>query len=197
MKYYIELTIIDSQELTLYQIWSKLYIQLHLAFVVCQDQDGKVNYGVSFPQYRMVPDKKISSLGQKVRIFAQSQQALQALDLPKWLERLTDYVHISSIRAVPADKVTGYAQFYRAMPQMSLEERIIHQAKRHQVPIEQARVHLQNYDKPTQSTPYILLKSLSSEKNFALHIAKRSVKDVGDGCFGTYGLSRSAGVPEF
>ncbi|HNN29956.1 MAG TPA: type I-F CRISPR-associated endoribonuclease Cas6/Csy4, partial [Agitococcus sp.] len=37
MKYYQELTLIAQAEVSLYVIWSKLYTQLHLAFVEQKD----------------------------------------------------------------------------------------------------------------------------------------------------------------
>ncbi|WP_294032801.1 type I-F CRISPR-associated endoribonuclease Cas6/Csy4 [uncultured Moraxella sp.] len=197
MQFYQELTIIPCEEIPTYVVWSKLYTQLHLAFVEQQDDDGKIAYGVAFPQYRLKPEKQIGFLGFKVRIFAQTEQALQVLNLAKWLERLTDYVHITSIRPVPVDKVTGFSQYYRVIPKMSLDERIVHQAARHDVSVDTAREHLKGYQTQATIEPYIQLKSQSTGHNFALHIGKQSADGLGDGKFGTYGLSRSAGVPEF
>ncbi len=197
MNYYIELTIMDSPELTPYQIWSKLYTQLHLAFVEQQDDDGKIAYGVSFPQYRLNADKQIGFLGFKVRIFAQTEQALQTLNLAKWLDRLTDYVHMTSIRPVPQDKVTGFSQYYRVIPKMPLDERISHQATRHGVSLEVAAEHLKGYQTQATIEPFIRMSSQSTGHDFALHIGKKPTDDLGDGKFGTYGLTRSAGVPEF
>lgn len=197
MNYYIELTIMDSPELTPYQIWSKLYTQLHLAFVEQQDNDGKIAYGVSFPQYRLNADKQIGFLGFKVRIFAQTEQALQTLNLTKWLDRLTDYVHMTSIRAVPQDKITGFSQYYRVIPKMPLDERISHQAARHGVSREMAAEHLKGYQTQATIEPFIRMPSQSTGHDFALHIGKKPTDGIGDGKFGTYGLGRSAGVPEF
>ncbi len=197
MNYYIELTIMDSPELTPYQIWSKLYTQLHLAFVEQQDDDGKIAYGVAFPQYRLNADKQIGFLGFKVRIFAQTEQALQTLNLAKWLERLTDYVHMTSIRAVPVDKITGFSQYYRVIPKMPLDERISHQAARHGVSLEASAEHLKGYQTQATIEPFIRMPSQSTGHDFALHIGKKPTDGIGDGKFGTYGLSRSAGVPEF
>lgn len=197
MNYYIELTIMDSPELTPYQIWSKLYTQLHLAFVEQQDDDGKIAYGVSFPQYRLNADKQIGFLGFKVRIFAPTEQALQTLNLTKWLERLTDYVHMTSIRAVPQDKITGFSQYYRVIPKMPLDERISHQAARHGVSLEAAAEHLKGYQTQATIEPFIRMPSQSTGHDFALRIGKKPTDGIGDGKFGTYGLGRSAGVPEF
>lgn len=85
-----------------------------------------------------------------MRIFAQTEQALQTLNLAKWLERLTDYVHMTSIRPVPQDKITGFSQYYRVTPKMPLDERISHQAARHGISLEVAAEYLKGYQ--TQAT---------------------------------------------
>lgn len=197
MQFYQEITLLPDVEISPYFLWTKVYTQLHLAFVEQQDDDGKIAYGVAFPQYRLKPEKQIGFLGFKVRIFAQTEQALQVLNLAKWLERLTDYVHITSIRPVPMDKVTGFSHYYRVIPKMSLDERIVHQAARHDVSVDAAREHLKGYQTQATIEPYIRLPSQSTGHNFTLHIGKQSANGLGDGKFGTYGLSRSAGVPEF
>ncbi|OOS24845.1 type I-F CRISPR-associated endoribonuclease Cas6/Csy4 [Moraxella pluranimalium] len=197
MQFYQEITLLPDVNLSPYFLWTKVYTQLHLAFVEQQDDDGKIAYGVAFPQYRLKPEKQIGFLGFKVRVFAQTEAELQALNLAKWLERLTDYVHITSIRPVPVDKVTGFSHYYRVIPKMSLDERIVHQAARHDVSVDAAREHLKGYQTQATIEPYIQLKSQSTGHNFALHIGKQSADGLGDGKFGAYGLSRSAGVPEF
>ncbi len=197
MQFYQEITLLPDVEISPYFLWTKLYTQLHLAFVEQQDDDGKIAYGVSFPQYRLNADKQIGFLGFKVRIFAQTEQALQTLNLTKWLERLTDYVHMTSIRAVPQDKITGFSQYYRVIPKMPLDERISHQAARHGVSLEVAAEHLKDYQTQATIEPFIRMPSQSTGHDFALHIGKKPTDGIGDGKFGTYGLSRSAGVPEF
>ncbi|OOS24021.1 type I-F CRISPR-associated endoribonuclease Cas6/Csy4 [Moraxella porci DSM 25326] len=197
MQFYQEITLLPDVEISPYFLWTKVYTQLHLAFVEQQDDDGKIAYGVAFPQYRLNADKQIGFLGFKLRIFAQTEQALQALNLAKWLERLTDYVHMTSIRPVPQDKVTGFSQYYRVIPKMPLDERISHQAARHGVSREAAAEHLKGYQTQATIEPFIRMPSQSTRHDFALHIGKKPTDGLGDGKFGTYGLSRSAGVPEF
>lgn len=196
MNYYLELTIIGNPELTPYQIWSKLYTQLHLAFVEQKDAQDKTVYGVSFPQYRTLADKKIAYLGYKLRVFAPTEQALSALNLDKWLERLVDYIHISSIRSVP-DDIKGYANYYRAIPKMTLDERITHQAKRHGVSYHKAAERFENYKEQSLVYPHIQLTSKSNHRSYPLHIGKQAAEVLTDGRFGTYGLSRTSSVPEF
>lgn len=196
MNYYLELTIIGNPELTPYQIWSKLYTQLHLAFVEQKDAQDKTVYGVSFPQYRTLADKKIAYLGYKLRVFAPTEQALSALNLDKWLERLVDYIHISSIRSVPND-IKGYANYYRATPKMTLDERITHQAKRHGVPYHKAAERFEGYKEQSLVYPHIQLTSQTNHQSYPLYIGKQTAEVLTDGRFGTYGLSRTSSVPEF
>ncbi|MPX18709.1 type I-F CRISPR-associated endoribonuclease Cas6/Csy4 [Moraxella catarrhalis] len=196
MKFYQEITLIPQVDISPYTVWSKLYTQLHLAFVEQKDAQGKTVYGVSFPQYRTLADKKIAYLGYKLRVFAPTEQALSALNLDKWLERLADYIHISSIRSVPND-IKGYANYYRATPKMILDERITHQAKRHSVPYDKAAKHFENYEEQSFAHPYVQLISQTNQQSYPLYIGKQTAEVLTDGRFGTYGLSRTSSVPEF
>lgn len=196
MNYYQEITLIPQADISPYAVWSKLYTQLHLAFVEQKDAQDKTVYGVSFPQYRTLADKKIAYLGYKLRVFAPTEQALSALNLNKWLERLVDYIHISSIRAVPSD-IKGYAHYYRATTKMTLDERITHQAKRHSVPYDKAAKHFENYEEQSFAHPYVQLISQTNQQSYPLYIGKQTAEALTDGRFGTYGLSRTSSVPEF
>lgn len=92
MKKYVEITLLPDAEIDLHFLWEKLYQQLHLAFVEIADDQGMINVGVSFPRYECTEEKR--SLGYKLRLFAESEDALRALQLDKWLARLSDYVHV-------------------------------------------------------------------------------------------------------
>ena len=197
MQFYQEITLLPDVEISPYFLWTKVYTQIHLAFVMQKDVEQKVKYGVSFPQYRMVGDKQVGFLGFKVRVFAESEAELQALNLATWLVRLTDYVHLNNIRTVPQDRITGYVCYYRVMPKKSLEQRIEHQAKRHGVSLEEARAHLQNCPEEKTVAPFIQLNSLNSGHAFRLDIGKQAMPQAQQGVFGLYGLSRVATVPEF
>lgn len=196
MKFYQEITLIPQADISPYTVWSTLYTQLHLAFVEQKDEQDKTIYGVSFPQYRTIADKKIAYLGCKLRVFAPTEQALFALNLDKRLEHLADYIHISSIRSVP-DDIKGYANYYRAIPKMTLDERITHQAKRHGVPYHKAAERFENYKEQSLVYPHIQLTSKSNHRSYPLHIGKQAAEVLTDGRFGTYGLSRTSSVPEF
>ena len=59
MDWYQEITLIDQDEISPYFIWSKVYTQLHIAFAEHSNEQGRISFGVSFPQYRMNEQKKI------------------------------------------------------------------------------------------------------------------------------------------
>lgn len=203
MNYYIELTLMDSPDFSLFELWSKVYTQLHIAFAEHSDEQERSYLGVSFPQYRINEQKKFGFLGTKIRIFAKTENELQQLNLGKWLERLTDYVHIIQPREVPQVKITGYAHYYRVNPKMSLEERIAHQAQRRNISLDEAKQHFKQYVEQPAVEPYVSLKSLSAKREenidrpYRLYIGKSVADEAKDGEFGTYGLSRNATVPEF
>ncbi|WP_234857055.1 type I-F CRISPR-associated endoribonuclease Cas6/Csy4 [Acinetobacter junii] len=203
MNYYIELTLMDSPDFSLFELWSKVYTQLHIAFAEHSNEQGRISFGVSFPQYRMNEQKKIGFLGTKIRIFANTENELQQLNLGQWLERLMDYVHIIQPREVPQAKVTGHAHYYRVNPKMSIEERIVHQAQRRNISLDEAKQHFKQYIEQPIIEPYVSLKSLSAKREqnidrpYRLYIGKSLVDEAKDGEFGTYGLSRTTTVPEF
>lgn len=203
MDWYQEITLIDQDEISPYFIWSKVYTQLHIAFAEHSNEQGRILFGVSFPQYRINEQKKIGFLGTKIRVFASSENQLQQLNLGKWLERFIDYVHIIQPREVPQAKVTGHAHYYRVNPKMSVEERIVHQAQRRNISLDEATQHFKQYIEKPIIEPYVSLKSLSAKREqnidrpYRLYIGKSLVDEAKDGEFGTYGLSRMATVPEF
>ncbi|MCH4248899.1 MAG: type I-F CRISPR-associated endoribonuclease Cas6/Csy4 [Acinetobacter populi] len=197
MLYYQEITLIDQTEISLYFIWSKLYTQLHLAFVEHKDEQEQIPYGVSFPQYRINEQKHIGFLGSKIRIFANSENELIQLNLNKWLDRLTDYVHTTSPREVPQGKITGYTCYFKANPKLTIKQRIVHQAARRNISLNEAEAHFKDLIQQPNAEPYINLKSLSHDIKFRLYIGKTLADEANNKKFGTYGLSRIATVPEF
>lgn len=204
MKFYQEITLIDQAEISPYFIWSKLYTQLHIALAESKDTDNKVNVGISFPQY--IFEKKIEggkatvNLGKKLRIFAQSEAELQTLDLKKWLDRLTDYVHMTSIREVP-EKVKGYAIYKRKQVKTNAQRLARHRVKRGDIGFDEALARYSNV-LTTTDLPYIEMLSLSTsdeqdKKCFKLFIEKQSAQQSATHVFSTYGLSSESSVPEF
>lgn len=197
MDYYIELTLIKDSEISPYFIWSKLYTQLHLAFVEQKDANEQVPYGVSFPEYKstQMKDKQIMLLGSKLRVFANSADELQKLDLDKWLARLTDYVHVKSPKRV--ENVTHYLTVNRYRPQASAENLARRYARRHGVSLEDALKRLEGFKQKLEPFPYIQLKSLSGAREFSLCIKQTTKAQPNIGKFSTYGLSTTSTVPHW
>ncbi len=197
MKYYIELTLIPHPDSRMYGLWSKLYTQLHLALVNIKDADDTVKVGISLPEYRFDETKKIGSLGSKIRLFANEQATLERLNIQQWLNRFTDYVHITSIRKVP-ERIKGYARYSRVQVKTNAERLARHRLKKHQdLSFEQAVARYQKII-TTCPLPYVQLTSLTNEYKFKLFIKKEVVEDIiSTIAFNTYGLSNNCALPEF
>jgi len=197
MHYYQELTLIKDSEISPYFIWSKLYTQLHLAFVEQKDVNEQIVYGVSFPEYKTVEakGKKIMLLGAKLRVFANSMQELEQLNLDKWLERLTDYVHIKSAKQV--ENATQYVNVSRYRPQASVGNLARRYASRHNMSVDDAIKRLEGFIQKQESYPYIQLKSLSVGSDFSLCINQQVAEQQNTGKFSTYGLSATSTVPHW
>ncbi|GGZ75627.1 hypothetical protein GCM10007161_03270 [Ignatzschineria indica] len=206
MKYYIELTLIENSQGNLYSLWTRIYTQIHLAFVERKDKRNRIHYGVSFPNYFFNERASIGILGDKIRIFAETKEELFLLVLPKWLERLSDYVHIQSIKEVP-NKIESYAKYqrYQSKGDARLEKErrgyAEHYAQQNSVSIEEALNRYSHWERREVNFPYIQIKSLQSDQNFKLFIKKEIVNVDSDNSFNqlftTYGLSAGGVVPEF
>jgi CRISPR-associated endonuclease Csy4 len=196
MKHYLEITLIDGGDEPLYLVWSKLYAQLHLALVEVKKHNDKSNIGVSFPEYRFNAEKGIGFLGTKLRVLANSEEELHNLKIKDWLARLSDYLHITSIREIPAHKVTGYAVFSRKQVKTNADRLARHRVKRGDIDFDEAVKRYQNVI-TTSDLPFIQLKSLTNQHLFRLFIHKENKEHAEIGGFNSYGLSMDATVPEF
>jgi CRISPR-associated endonuclease Csy4 len=213
MRCYLEITLLPNPEVNLHFLWSKVFQQIHLGLVEMQDDQKHVPIGVSFPEY--VAGEKYSVLGGKCRLFAQDEATLARFDAPKWLARLSDYVHCTSIRPVP-EQLTGYAVYRREHLKTNRERLARRYAKRHNLDFEAAlngvvelradsnagAAYPQAFrycDMPDKriATPFIRLQSLSNGETFCLWIKKALVNGPSAATFSTYGLSAKSSVPEF
>ena len=193
MQYYIELTLLPGVEIPLYFLWEKLYQQVHLALVEQQDEQGKVAIGAAFPGY----DDKQFQLGCKLRLFAKTKEELTALDLEKWLARLLDYVHLSTIRQVPEQ--FAYAIFKRLQPKTKGgNERLARRkAKRQGISYNEALAIISKRKEKSSKAPFIHVKSLSSDERYRLIIDRIPARESCFAGFSTYGLSPVSTVPVF
>jgi CRISPR-associated endonuclease Csy4 len=194
MKYYIEITLLQNSEISFFNLWSKTFQQIHLGLVEMQDVQGQVPIGVSFPEY--VISDKCSLLGSKLRLFANEEATLIKFNVTKWLSRLSDYVHCTGVRDVP-DKLLGYAIYQREQAKSNKERLARRCASRHSLDYESALARYSDMVYKKSTTPFISIKSLSSDNDFCLKIKKTLVNGHSGGVYSSYGLSSVSSVPEF
>lgn len=213
VKVYQEIKLLESPEIPMHFLWSKVFQQIHLGLVEMQDEQGGVPIGVAFPEY--VLGDKYSVLGGKLRLFAEHEATLSQFNASHWLARLSDYVHCTSIRPIP-EKLSGYATYQREQPKTNKERLARRYAKRHGMDLATAlhstidltakppshaayKTQFRYCDMPQKAvtTPFIRLQSLSGGQTFCLWIKKTVVAEPLAAVFSSYGLSAISTVPEF
>lgn len=203
MKYYLEIKFLPDDDISIHFLWSKVYKQLHLAFASVKNADNQVNVGLSFPQYRYDSKTGKGFVGEKLRLFALSEAELKQLNLDKWLSRYVDYVHISSIKNVPDEKIIGHAIYKRKQVKTNAQRLARHRIKRGDISFDEALARYSNVV-TTTNLPYVQVLSDSSpatdeslKNHFKLFIEKQSAEKSETQVFSTYGLSSVSSVPEF
>ena len=195
MSHYQELTLLQHEDVPLFALWGKVYVQIHLALTELQAALGTGKVGVAFPEYRFDAAVQMGRLGSKLRVFADDAAILQQLNLSQHLRRYADYVQLSAVAAVPAEH--GLACYARVQVKSGAERATRRLIKRHpELNYETELARLQALSVHS-ALPFIQLNSLSSKQAFRLFIAKSEATVVQTGDFGTYGLSNSATVPDF
>lgn len=206
MNYYQEVTLIDGDK-RLYEVWSIVYNQLHIALANLKNTHGITSIGISFPGYKYEVKnngKEFAMLGNKLRVFALSKEALDKLDLKLWLEKINtdksirkefqlsdsfdinDYLHIRGIKEV-GDKATGYVSVhrYRHKPAdvqaKSLSEKLDISYKDAMTTVAKRT--------PEKSVPYIQMRSQSTHSNYSLRVLQLSCDAPKAGNFNTYGMN--------
>ncbi len=192
MKFYQEITLMPDAEVSPYFLWTKVFTQLHIALADIKNQHGIDNIGISFPQYQycQTDDKTISTLGNKLRIFAHHRDDLTKLDICKWLERLNDYVHIKAIHSVD-DKVTKFVivKRYRSDNIHKTAEKF---AKFKGISFKEALTHCKIHKRQNKKYPFIQLSSQTTKQDFQLTICQQMTDKEVLGEFNSYGMSKQA-----
>jgi len=192
MKYYIDITLLPDAEANLGFLWQKVYQQVHLALVENKIAENQSAIAVSFPKYR---DKQFP-LGDKLRLFANEQIQLEQLDIGRWLNRLTDYSHYTSIKQVPTS-IKQYACFKRKQVDTNIHRLAKRRAQRKGETLEQALTHLEGFSDKETKLPFINMHSLTTENQFRFFI-EQIVSDKSEaGDFNCYGLSKKGNIPLF
>lgn len=188
MKAYQEITLLPGAEISAGFLWQKLYQPLHMLMVESQNKSAEHWISVSFPQYTQ------KSLGHKLRVFAQTEEALQNYQLKKVLNKFEDYMHITQIRSVPEG--AGLVVFKRYQSKQKSLSQAKRFAKRNDMALDDAFKLLNQKD--PKRLPFIQLKSLSTGQNvIRIYIQKQDVKSDADypHVYNAYGLKKP--VPDF
>ena len=191
MKHYCDITLLPDAEANLGFLWQKVYQQIHLALVENKIGENHSLVAISFPEY----GSKAFPLGSKLRLLAEEAALLEGLNLSKWLNRLTDYCHYTSIKPVPA--VREYAVFRRKQFNCNVERLARRRATRKNESYEQALAHFEGFENEQSDLPYINSQSLSKHERFRLFIQQDKHQDNVSGTFDCFGLSKTATVPWF
>jgi CRISPR-associated endonuclease Csy4 len=200
MNYYQDIILLSDAEESLGFIWEKVYQQVHLMLVENKTANNESVLGLSFPTY----GDKAFPLGNQLRLLAESEDMLHQANVNQWLQRLSDYVYVKSIKMVPSD-VNEYASFHRVNPKSQqrrlkqLDRRVTQLSQKYGVAGEVMRAQLfESIEKHPSNCklPYINVQSLSSSHSeqrhkFMLFIEcdKASTSTESGNVFTCYGLS--------
>ncbi|MTC27784.1 type I-F CRISPR-associated endoribonuclease Cas6/Csy4 [Providencia alcalifaciens] len=197
MNYYQEITLLPDSTIPLDFLWQKVYQQIHIALVDNKTERGDSNVAVAFPEYGSPGFR----LGKKLRVIAQDTAMLEQLNLTNWLAKLSDYVHVKSIQAVPSNarpvsylrqQVKGAARI-----ESDMQKKAALWAKKSGRTLGECLADLEK-SRPTKRSllPFIWVESLhgKSEKRgsrpFPLFIQCVEAEHVIEGRFNCYGLSQ-------
>lgn len=192
MNYYLDITLLPGAEIGVNFLMEKVYKQIHIGLTDTQMPNGSSAIGISFPEY----NAEKYQLGTKVRLFAQDKQIIENFNAKKWLSRLSDYVHITSVRDVPTN-LTNYVRFKRKQSKSNTERLARRKAKREGIEYDKAFKLLQSRKEILIKSPFIKMASCSSEQSFRLYIIKEhACEQINEG-FSCYGLSAISTLPDF
>jgi CRISPR-associated endonuclease Csy4 len=196
MNYYIELSLHDTSQKSLYSLWTDVYTQIHLALVESKN-DG---IGVSFPEYHFNEQNGMGFIGSKMRIFAEEHSSLKQLKVEQRLKDLVDYVVVEPIQIVPKE-ILGFACYQRIQPKTSIDRLVRRRIRRGTATNfdETVKKYAQDIALKEQKAkpPFIQINSQSNKNLFKLFIQKKSASFEIKGKFGSYGLGNNITVPEF
>ena len=200
MKYYLDITLLPDAEANLGFLWHKVFQQVHIALVDNKVADNESAIALAIVGY----GDRTFPLGNKLRLLAANEHSLVKLRIAGWLNRLSDYCHISSIKTVPTG-IKQHARFNRKNVQ-SIEKKARRRAIHLGKPYHEVLAFLVAEGKSEKcKLPFILLESQDTKKratqgvscHFQLFIEQTLGDEPISGKFDCYGLSKIATVPWF
>ncbi|MDD3002036.1 MAG: type I-F CRISPR-associated endoribonuclease Cas6/Csy4 [Candidatus Riflebacteria bacterium] len=198
MKYYIEIAIFDeSKDIT--SIWSKLYMQLHLALVATKNSDNTSNVGFYFPEYHYNHIHGIGCIGSRIRLFSRNKQDLMKTMAALDISQLNKNLHLHNLTEVPHEGILGYAMFVRQQDKANPERLARRYHKRHSNLKYENILNIYKNSAKNSTLPHITMNSLTNKSTFSIFLKKKNVDafPLGNGKFTTYGLAIETPIPEF
>ncbi len=192
MAYYQDITLLPTADVSISFLWQKVYKQIHLALVDNKKPNNTSAIGLAFPEY----DADQHKLGNKLRLFAEDEALLNRCQCEQWLNRLKDYVYISSIKPVP-EKLIGHACFKQVKFNGSKGRMIRRRLKRTDETLEQVLEHFKDFKEQLSPLPYIQSHSETNGHRFRLFIDMSIQNEPKYGVYSCYGLSNEFTVPLF
>ena len=229
MKFYYEIQFKDTEISTNF-IWRKLYRHVHLALLSTKDDKGIIRVGLSFPEYNKERDdwdnmdnkdkigtqRSSTSLGKKLRIFAENEDTLYKLDMNSRLVGLTDYLDLKKEIREVGKNISGYQIFSRKQALKSIDSLLRRSIRRKESgkntnevleakKVENSEKYIEDKAKNEENLrnlPFVIMHSQSSGRKFSLFveqktIAKESYVENADYSFDCYGLSNRFALPKF
>lgn len=189
MNFYQEITLIPDAEISPYFLWSKVYNQLHIALADVKNKHGIDSIGISFPNYKYEEKdgKTFATLGNKLRVFANTADEIDKLALAVWLARLIDYVHLTTVKEV-GDKATGNV-VVRRYRYKDFDKKVAEFAQFKGISKKDALAHCLEHKRAIKRYPFISLQSKTNQFDYKLSIWQENAKEAKTGSFNTYGIN--------
>ncbi|TWU62088.1 CRISPR-associated endonuclease Cas6/Csy4 [Crateriforma conspicua] len=216
--HYCEFTCLRDAEISTGFLMGRLMHALHLTMVGATPAGQPCPFGITFPDYRAYSsavqakrsrqqgsdessacddDLNVAPpIGNRVRLFARSEQELESIEWSKSMVGLDDYVHRTRPRSTPS-RVERCATFARHQPKASPERLIRRAMKRHRIDEAEARRRYSEYSMDRCRLPWVDMRSESSRHHFRLFIDRVEAPPTTEWGFSTYGLSRTVSLPIF
>ena len=187
MDHYLDIEILPDPEFTPPLLMSVLYGKFHRALVSGRHGD----LGASFPEHSQARQR----VGKVLRLHGDSG-TLDTFMSGGWLRGMADHVVVGGIQKVPAN--AQHRVVRRVQGKTNVERLRRRYAKRHDLSLEQSREVIPNAAESRIKLPFIMLRSLSTDRKFPLFIEHMPAQNSPvPGKFNTYGLSKTATVPWF
>lgn len=182
MDYYIEIKLHPNHERNIAQLMNDVFGELHKRLFEINSK----SIGVSFPKYS-------EYLGDTIRIHG-CKKDLEYFDQTDWCQKYKIFTSISSIYKVPAK--VEYKIFSREQQNKS-NSKLRRLMKRNKISDEDRKKYIIKMMKEGIQSPYIEIISNSNKKRYRRYILMKESKNLAQGEFDFFGLSKNASVPWF